>query len=266
MARTWVRSSRIAALGIAAALTAATVPVASAQLPGVDNNTQVFPVSDTRILINVDEPDLDAGTVGVAIQNNTDETITCTGIDGGQAATVTTAEIAAKSVDFYSRFPHSTLNPIDIDVTVPSLISGSVGDFLPADAAIDLGSVVGMFPGSSAGLLDAEWGALAEIGGEFNQSRLDGHHGPMGQNLTLQQLSTQEFTVALGETSQGERQTFHAAVVMTCVFAGQRYIFHGYQGEPPAIGGTSGSLAGAAWAVDSFRFPPDRKFRTQQRK
>lgn len=57
MARTWARPSRFTALGIAAALAVATAPAASAQLPGVDNNTQVFPVDDTRILIAVDEPE-----------------------------------------------------------------------------------------------------------------------------------------------------------------------------------------------------------------
>ena len=243
MARTWARPSRIAALGIAAAFVAATAPAASAQLPGVDNNTQVFPVDDDRILVAVEEPDLEAGIVGVTIQNNTDEALTCSGIDGGSAATVTTAEIAAKSVEFYRQFPNSELSPIDIDVSVPSALAGSVGD-LGDDLAIDLGSIVGMVPGSAAGLVYPEQGALADIGGDFTQSRLNGHHGPMGQTLNIPAQTAEPFTVELEQTSRGDRQEFHAAVVMTCELGGQRYIFHGYQGdEPPAADTGSGSLS-----------------------
>lgn len=242
MERTWARPSRFAAFSIAAALAVATAPAASAQLPGVDNNTQVFPVDDDRISIAVDEPDLGAGTVGVTVQNNTDQALTCTGINGGHAGTVTTAEIAAKSVDFYTEFPNSELSPIDVEVDVPSLIAGSVGD-IAGDFAIDLGSIVGLVPGSAAGLVYPEQGALADIGGDFAQSRLDGHYGPMGQSLAVPAQTAQPFTVELGQTSRGERQDFHAAVVLTCELDGQRYIFHGYQGEPPVRTGGSGSLS-----------------------
>lgn len=243
MERTWARPSRFAAFSIAAALAVATAPVASAQLPGVDNNTQVFPVDDTRILIAVDEPELEAGTVGVTVQNNTDQALTCTGINGGQAGAVTTAEIAAKSVDFYAEFPNSDLSPIDIDLDVPSLLAGSVGD-LGDDLAIDLGSIVGMVPGSAAGLVYPEQGALADIGGDFSQARLGGQYGPMGQSLSIPAQTAQPYTVELGQTSRGERQEFQAAAVLTCELNGQRYIFHGYQGgEPPAGGGGSGSLS-----------------------
>lgn len=243
MARTWARPSRSAAFGIAAAFVVAAAPAASAQLPGVDNNTQVFPVDDTRILIAVDEPDLEAGTVGVTVQNNTEQALTCTGIDEGQAGTVTTAEVAAKSVEFYRQFPNSELSPIDIDLTVPSLLSGSVGD-LGDDLAIDVGSIAGMIPGSAAGLAYPEQGALAEIGGDFNQARLNGQYGPMGQTLTIPAETGEPFTVELGPTSRGERQAFQAAVVLTCEFNGQRYVFHGYEGgEPPAGDTGSGSLS-----------------------
>lgn len=242
MAFTWACPSRFAAVGIAAAFAVAAAPAATAQLPGVNNNTQVFPVDDTRILIVVDEPDLQAGTVDVTVQNDTDQALTCTGINGGQAGAVTTAEIAAKSVDFYTRFPTSDLSPIEIDLTVPSILAGSVGA-LGDDLMIDLGSIVSMVPGSAAGLVYPEQGALADIGGDFTQSRLNGHYGPMGQTLTIPANTANPMTVQLGQTSRGERQPFSAAVVLTCEFAGQRYIFHGYQdGEPPS-GGGSGSLS-----------------------
>lgn len=244
MARTWERPYRFAALGIASALIVAAAPAASAQLPGVDNNTKVYPVDDTRISIAVDSPDLEAGTVGVTVQNNTDQPLTCTGINGGQAGTVTTAEIAQKSVDFYTRFPDSDLSPIEIDLTVPGLISGSVGDFAD-DLRIDLGSVAGMVPGSAAGLVDPERGALGEIGGAFARSRLDGHYGPMGASLTIPARSAEPFAVTLGQTSRGERQAFQAAVVLTCVIGDQqqRYVFHGYQGGLAPADGGSGSLS-----------------------
>lgn len=245
MARTWTRPSRMAALGIAAATALAVAPVASAQLPGVNNNTQVFPVDDQRILIAVDEPNLEAGTVDVTVQNNTTQALTCTGINGGQAGAVTTAEIAAKSVDFYTRFPNSTLSPIAVDVNVPSAVAGSVGD-LGDGFQIDLGSITGMIPGSAAGLVNEEWGALGEIGGEFSQSRLNGHYGGMGTSLTIPAQTAEPYTVELGQTSRGERQAFQAAVVLTCVLEGQRYVFHGYQGEAPVLDSGSGSLAGGS--------------------
>ncbi|GAA3511443.1 hypothetical protein [Dietzia aurantiaca] len=245
MARLWVRPSRLAALGIAAATAVAVAPIASAQLPGVDNNTQVFPVDDERILIAVDEPDLEAGTVGVTVQNNTAQALACTGIDGGQAGAVTTAEVAAKSVDFYARFPNSTLSPIDVEVDVPGAIAGSVGD-LGDGFQIDLGSITGMIPGSAAGLVNEEWGALGEISGDFTQSRLNGQYGAMGASLSIPALTAQPYTVELGQTSRGERPAFQAAVVLTCVLGGQRYIFHGYNGDAPVLETSTGSLSGGS--------------------
>ena len=244
MARMWARPSRFAALGIAAAFVVGTAPAAAAQLPGVDNNTRVFPIDDTRILIAVDEPDVEAGTVGVTVQNNTDQALTCTGIrEGQQAGTVTTAEIAARSVEFYRQFPDSDRSPIDIDVRVPSLLSNSVGD-LGDDLTIDVGSIAGLVPGSAAGLVYPEQGALQDIGGDFTQARLRGQYGPMGQTLTIPAQTAQPYTVELGPTSRGERPGFQAGVVLTCQFNGQRYIFHGYQGgEPPVVDAGSGSLS-----------------------
>lgn len=241
MAYSWTKSARVLTIGCSAALVLAAAPVASAQiqpmqLPGVDSTTEVFPVDNTDIQVQVDSPDQENGTVGVSLINNTDADVTCTGIDGAAAGTVTTAPLVAKAVDFYAQHPHGDLSDLTIEFT--GAIAGSFDD-----VAFDLGSVVGLFPGSVAEVMNSEWAALAEIGEGFSQARLDGHFGETGNSFDIPAEDGTELSIDLEHTSQGEREEFQAGFFMTCELDDQRYVFHGFDGDAPVSGGNgSGSL------------------------
>lgn len=237
MAGSWHPSARIAALGLAAVFVAATAPAVTAQIPGNNPRTTVFPVDDTRITVAVDPADMDAGTVRVAIQNNTGSNLNCSGLDGGQAGTVTTAELVARSVDFYTQYPHSEL--ADMLLTLPSQAGGN--------KTIALGSVQAQL-GSAADFINPEWAALAANEEAFEEARLAGHYGPMGTSLSIPAQQAIERTVNLRNQVSGERADFQTGVFMTCVLSGQRYVFHAYEGEvKPAYGtdSSTGSLGSA---------------------
>lgn len=219
MARTWHPSARIAALGLAAAFVAAAAPAANAQIPGDNPRTTVYPVDSNQIQIVVDPVDLEAGTVRVVVQNNTTSNLSCTGIDGGPAATVTTAEVVARSVDYFTQYPLSEL--ADLTLNLPSQAGGAM--------PIGLGSAQ-VQAGSAAEFLNPEWDALGQSGAALEQARLAGHYGVMGTNITIPATSAFDRTVRLDHPSSGQRADFQTGVFMTCTVSGQRYAFHAYEG------------------------------------
>lgn len=220
----------VAALAVAAAPASAAQDVRPYQLPGVDNTTEVFPIDDDRIQVAVDPVDVEAGTVGITIQNNTTETLTCEGRDGAAAGTVTPAAITARAVDFYEKYPNAEPADFEVGLTGKGLIAGSVNGLAP-DLQFGLGSAAGLLPGSAAELYNSEWGALAEIGGQFSQARLAGQVGYTSSQVTLSPRQATPFTVSLEHTSRGERQEFQAGFFVTCLLDSQRYVFHGFEGE-----------------------------------
>lgn len=227
---------RTTVVAAAAAVVVAAAPAVSAQdvrpyqLPGVDNTTEVLPIDDDRIQVAVDPVDVGAGTVGVTIQNNTAENITCQGRDGAAAGALTPAEVTARAVDFYERYPNTELADFEVGLAGTGIIAGSVNGLAP-DLQFDLGSAAGLLPGSAAGLYNTEWAALAEIGGQFSQGRLDGQVGYTPNEVTLPARQATPFTVPLEHTSQGERADFQAGFFMTCALDSQRYVFHGFEGD-----------------------------------
>lgn len=229
---------RSVAVGAAVAATAVAVPFAAAQIPGDNPRSWVFPVDDTRIQLAVDPVDTESGTVGVTIQNNTSQSLTCQGLDGTAAATVTNAEVVARSVDFYTKFPHSDF--ADLEISVSAFL-------VNINESIPLGSVVDMVPGSAAGMVNPEWGALGEVGSAFSAARLAGEYGPMPNTLTIPAQTAQQYDVQLHRPSSGTWDDFQSGVFATCVIDSQRYVFHAYEGdERPVIDTeTSGSLGSA---------------------
>ena len=227
---------RTAAVAAAAALAITAAPASSAQdirpyqLPGVDNTTEVFPIDDDRIQVAVDPVDVEAGTVGVTIQNNTAESLTCQGREGATAGALTPAEVTARAVDFYEKYPNTELADFEVGLTGKGIIAGSVNGLAP-DLQFDLGSATALLPGSAAELYNSEWGALSEIGGQFSQARLAGQVGYTPNQVTLPARQATPFTVPLEHTSQGDREDFQAGFFMTCVLDNQRYVFHGFEGD-----------------------------------
>ncbi|MBB1029535.1 hypothetical protein G6027_01235 [Dietzia sp. SLG310A2-38A2] len=235
MARTWHPSARFAALGIAAAFAVAAAPAATAQIPGNNPRTTVFPVDDPRVQIAVDPLDPGTGTVRVVVQNNTSSNISCTGLDGGPAATVTTAEVVARSVDFYTQYPQSGI--ADLVLQIPEI----------GDQVIPLGSVADQ-AGSLGEFINPEWQALSETGEVFQQARLAGHYGVIPSPLAIPAEQATERVVRLDHPSEGQRVDFQTGVFLTCVLSGQRYAFHAYEGDvKPAYGtnDSTGSLGSA---------------------
>ncbi|WP_430332899.1 hypothetical protein [Rhodococcus sp. ACT016] len=213
---------RIAVTALAAAAALATgAGVASAQIPGETRPTTVFPVDDHRIQLAVDGPNVSTGTVSGSIQNNTDSNLTCTGLDGGPAGTVTRDTIVARSVDFHAEFPYSPLAPMDITVQ-----GGDSQQF-------GLGSAAGA-AGSMAGLLWPDLAALNVISAEYDEARLAGQVGKMATSVTIPARTSQPFTVNLDRASVGGWTDFSTGVFLTCVLDGQRYVFHGYENGRPA--------------------------------
>ncbi|AWH93158.1 hypothetical protein [Dietzia lutea] len=223
----------------------ATTGVASAQIPGQNVPAQVFPVDDTSIQLAVNEPNIETGAVSITIQNNTANALTCTGIGGGPAATVTRDEIVALGVDHWARYPYAPFQDLEIDLQLPS--SGSISlpiPDLPDQMDVDLGSVTGLLPGSLGELFWPEIGNAAEIGTAYGQARRAGQVAVLGDSFTVPANTARTVTGELGVLSQGERQDFSAGAIATCVVDGQRYIFAGYENGRPDIGGgsSSGSL------------------------
>ena len=220
----------VAAMAVAAAPTVSAQDVRPYQLPGVDNTTEVFPIDDDRIQVAVDPVDVEAGTVGVTIQNNTTAAISCQGREGAAAGTLTPAEVTARAVDFYEQYPNTELADFKVGLTGTGIVSGSINAIAP-DLQFDLGSAAALLPGSAAELYNSEWGALAEIGEKFSQARLAGQVGYTPNAVTLPAQQATPFTVDLEHTSQGEREDFQAGFFMTCVLDNQRYVFHGFEGD-----------------------------------
>lgn len=237
MARTWHPSARFAALGLAAAFAVAAAPAATAQIPGNNPRTTVFPVDDTRIQLAVDPVDLATGTVRLIMQNNTAATLTCTGIDGGPAATVTTAEVVARSVDFYTQYPQSQL--ANLTLNLPSAAGGA--------QTIPIGSVQTEL-GSAAEFMNPEWAALSASGEALEQARLAGHYGVAGTNISIPASQAFEQVVRLEHPVEGTRANFQTGVFMTCAVGGQRFAFHAYERDQKPVygpGGSTGSLGSA---------------------
>lgn len=225
----------LAALGFAALLAVSAAPVAGAQIPGNNPRTTVFPVDDERVQIAVDPLDTEAGTVRVTVQNNTSGNISCTGLDGGPAGTVTTAEVVARSVDFYSRHPQSGI--ADLVLQIPQI----------GNQVIPLGSVQDQ-AGSLGEFINPEWQALSETGDAFQEARLAGQYGVIPSPLAVSANQAVERVVRLDHPSEGQRADFQTGVFLTCALGGQRYAFHAYEGEvKPAYGNdaSTGSLGSA---------------------
>ncbi|MCD2261516.1 hypothetical protein K3888_02265 [Dietzia aurantiaca] len=235
MAPTRHLSAKFAALGLAAAFVVAAAPMSNAQIPGNNPRTTVFPVDDQRVEIVVDALNEENGTVRVAVQNNTSSNISCTGLDGGPAATVTTAEVVARSVDFYTQYPQSTI--ADLILQIPQI----------GNQTIPLGSVQAQL-GSAGEFMNPEWGALTESGEALEAARLAGHYGVMASPLAIPAEQAIERVVRLDHPVEGQRADFQTGVFLTCALGGQRYAFHAYEGGiKPAYGtdGSTGSLGSA---------------------
>ncbi|WP_194861390.1 hypothetical protein [Dietzia sp. SYD-A1] len=237
MARTWHPSARIAALGLAAAFVAAAAPASTAQIPGNNPRTTVYPVDNTQIQLAVYPLDQAAGTVRVVMQNNTGTNLNCTGIDGGPAATVTTAEVVARSIDYFTQYPLSEL--ADLTLNLPSAAGGAQN--------IGLGSAQ-VQAGSAAEFFNPEWDALNQNEAALEQARLAGHYGVFGTNITIPATSAFEQNVRLDHPVEGQRADFQTGVFMTCTIAGQRYAFHAYEGgvKPNYATNTSTGSLGSA--------------------
>lgn len=237
---------RAAAAVLASAAVIGTGGVASAQIPGQNVPAQVFPVDDTSIQLAVNSPNIETGAVSITIQNNTDSALTCTGIGGGPAATVTRDEIVALGVDHWARYPYAPFQDLEFDLQMPDLgsISLPIPD-LPPQLEIGLGSVTGLLPGSAGDLFWPEVGYAAEIGSAYGEARRAGQVAVLGDSFTVPANTSQTVTGQLGALSQGERQDFSAGAIATCVVDGQRYIFAGYENGRPDIARDSanGSLS-----------------------
>lgn len=235
-------AGRIAAAGLAAVAVAATGSgIAAAEIPGEIRVTEVFPVDDQRIQLAIDGPNLANGTVGGTIQNDTDSALTCNGIDGGPAGTVTPDHIVARSVDFYAKYPYSPLVPLVIDVQAPSGLGGP--------QIFELGSVAGLVPGSLAELVWPDLAALNVLSGVYDDARLAGQVGTMPAAITVPGRTSQPFNVNLGQASAGGWTDYNTGIMVTCVLEGQRYVFHGYEnGRPknlPEPSGQNGRFTGS---------------------
>lgn len=222
----------LAMTSVAAAVAVVAAPVAGAQIPGNNPRTTVFPVDDTRIVIAVDPLDMESGTVRVVIQNNTAANVSCTGLNGGPAATVTSAEVVARSVDFYTQFPQSDL--ADLTLQIPQI----------GDQTIPLGSVTDQ-TGSLGEFMNPEWAALDESSSALTDARLAGHYGVIPSPLSLSASQAVERVVRLDHPSEGSRADFQTGLFMTCELGSQRYAFHAYEGDAKPIYGQpgTGSLA-----------------------
>lgn len=243
-------TSRVAALGMAAAFVVAGATAATAQVPGVNPRTQIFPVNDSRIEIDVKSADLAAGTVGVTIQNNNAGNVTCTGIGtpAGPAGTVTTAEVVAKSVEFYRTYPES-----DIADLILTLSPGGA-------QTIPLGSVEAQV-GSLADYMYPEWSAMNMVSEAFSAARLAGQYGMIngGGNIAIPNDQAIDIVVPLDQQSAGAREDFQTGVFMTCVLGGQRYVFGAYEGgiapnpnTPPSTGSLGSDAIGSTGSAGSY--------------
>lgn len=221
------------ATAVAIVSVAGSSAVASAQLPGMDPNKRVVVVDDTTIQIAVDAPNLTAGTVGVSLQNNSGATITCNGIRGEtdgamtRAGTVATAEIVARTVDYYADNLHTYDGVMPVNV-------GSGNTNMAIN--VGLGSVTDLVPGSLTGGLRPEFGEAGRLGELYTEARLNGLVGPVS-SVTIPANSGTTLTVALGHSSTGERPAdYRPAAVFGCQRGGQDYLYAGYFGqETPSI-------------------------------
>lgn len=202
--------------------------VANAQLPGVTPGKSVVVVDDTTIQVAVDAPNLTAGTVGVSLQNNSATPITCSGMRGEKSGsmtrggTVTTAEIVARTVDYYADHLHTYDGALPVNVG-----SGTINQTI----VVGLGSVTDLVPGSMTGGLRPEFGEAGRLGELYTEARLNGLVGPV-TSVSVPARSGTTITVALGHSSTGERPAdFRPAAVFACQRGGQDYLYSGYFGE-----------------------------------
>lgn len=232
-------ASRIAAVAVAAVAVAATGGgIAAAEIPGETRPTTVFPIDDQRVQLAIDGPNLATGVVSGSIQNNTDSALTCTGVDGGPAGTVTPDHVVARSVDFYANYPYSPLAPLTIGV------QGATGP-----DPFGLGSVTGLVPGSLSELFWPDLAAIGVISTAYDEARVDGQVGVTGTSVSVPARTSQPFNVQLQRASSGGWQDFSTGIMVTCVLEGQRYVFHGYEnGRPaklPESSGNAGRFTGS---------------------
>lgn len=215
--------------------------VANAQLPGVTPGKSVVVVDDTTIQVAVDAPNLTAGTVGVSLQNNSATAITCDGMKGEisgtmtRGGTVTTAEIVARTVDYYADHLHAYDGVLPVNVG-----SGTINQKM----LVGLGSVTDLVPGSLTGGLRPEFGEAGRLGELYTEARLNGLVGPVTSVIVPGRSGT-TLSVPLGHSSTGERPAdFRPAAVFACQRGGQDYLYSGYFGEDtPSI--PLGSIASA---------------------
>lgn len=220
-------------------------PVASAQLPGVETGRAVVIVDDSTLQVAVDAPNLAAGTVGVSLQNNSTSAITCSGIRGEtsgtltRAGTVTTAEIVARTVDYYARYLHKYDTRLPIHV-------GS-GTAIDMDLTAGLGSITDLVPGSMTGGLRPEFGAAGRLAELYTEARVNGLVGTVG-SVTVPARSGTTLSVQLGDPSVSPRRAdFRPAAVFGCQRAGQDYVYAGYHDDDSAtipLGSISSSKTG----------------------
>lgn len=245
---TWRTLGRFAT-AVAVVITSWTGAVASAQLPGVTPGKSVVIVDDTTVQVAVDALNPSAGTVGVSLQNNSGSPITCSGIRGEssgaltRAGTVTTAEIVARTVDYYAKYPH-TYDP-ELPITVGSV--GALGTPFQMAMAAGLGSVTELVPGSMTGGLRPEFGAAGRLGELYTQARVNGLVGTVNE-VTVPARSGITLTVPLNDPAASPRPAdFRPAAVFGCQRGNQDYVYSGYYGDEPAsipLGSISSSETG----------------------
>ncbi|UVE95050.1 hypothetical protein [Dietzia sp. B32] len=225
------RSRTLSRLAVAVAVVSAsgTGATASAQLPGVTPGKSVVIVDDTTIQVAVDAPNLEAGTVGVSLQNNSDSAVTCSGIRGDRsgtmtpAGTVTTSEIVSRTVDYYAKYLHA------FDPSLPIHVGS--GALIDMNMAAGLGSVTDLVPGSMTGGLRPEFGAAGRLGELYTEARVNGLVATVG-SVSIPARSGITFTAQLNDAAAGLRPAnFRPGAVFGCQRGGQDYIYSGYHGE-----------------------------------
>lgn len=225
---TWRNLGHLVA-AVAVVSVAATSAVASAQLPGVTPGKRVVIVDDTTIQVAVDAPNLVAGTVGVSLQNNSNATVTCSGINGDRsgtmtrAGTVTTSEIVSRTVDYYAKYLHA------FDPSLPIYVGS--GALIDMNMAAGLGSVTDLVPGSMTGGLRPEFGAAGRLGELYTEARVNGLVATFS-SVSIPARSGITLSAQLNDPAAGPRPAnFRPGAVFGCQRGEQDYIYSGYYGD-----------------------------------
>ena len=218
------------AAGVAIVSVAGSGALASAQLPGVTPGKTVVIVDDTTVQVAVDAPNLVPATVGVGLQNNSNSAIPCDGLKGKKeggpktrGGTITTSEIVARTVSFYTKYPHAYDDVMPVELT-GAFVGGT-------QIFVGTGSVTDFVPGSLTGALRPEFGEAGRLNELYTQARVNGLVGAVN-SATIPANSGTTLTVPLGVSSTGVRPLdFRPAAVIACQRGNQDFLYSGYYGD-----------------------------------